>query len=198
MAVIDQSSFVAFLADLGSNIMGWSKASIANTAAGQLFSLWKAAGFPEAGATPTAWATCTSAQAGAVPLVNATAPAKLYLGHISATLTNVGSVQLFDRIAHMGGLSGTVTTAQPVNATIPTQRALAVDGSDAEWYLEWYSDTGSTATNATVTYTDGADVTGNTTVVALSATMRAGRLMRIPIASGHTIKSILAQRATSA
>lgn len=190
MAIADQTTYYAFLSNLGANLQPWNKASIANTVAGQQFSLWKAAGYPDVGATPTSWATCTSAQAGAVPFTNATGTDKTYLGHISATLANVGSVQLYDRLGHMGGLSGTVTTAQTVSGTIPASRALAVDGSDAEWYLEWYTDTGSSAVNATVSYTDQSDASGNTVVVAITATMRAGRMVRIPAASAHYIKSI--------
>ena len=190
MAITDSATFANYLSNLGGNLVPWNKASLSNTVAGQQFTLWKAAGYPDVGTTPTSWVTCTQATAGAVPLTDATAPEKNYLGHISATLANVGSILLYDRVGNMAGLSGTVVTAQTVNATIPAGRALAVDGSDSEWDLEWYADTGGTAVNATVTYTDGLDAAGNTVVVALAATMRSGRMVRIPANSGHTIKSI--------
>lgn len=190
MAVTDSAKFAAFLSNLGANLIPWAKASIANTAAGQMFSLWRAAGNPDQGAIPTSWATCTNATIGAVPFTAGTGTDKTYIGHLSATLANIGSVQLFDRVAAMGGLAGNVATAQTVNGSITAGRAIDASGSDAEWYLDWYADTGGTAVNATVTYTAGDDSTGNTVVVALTATMRAGRMMRIPANAGKPIKSI--------
>jgi hypothetical protein len=93
----------------------------------------------------------------------------------------------------MGGLSGTSVAAQTVNATLTSAAAAgrcASDGSDIEWFLEWYSATGSTAVNATcaVTYNDNS--TGNV-VIALAATRPAYFLAQIQSAvAGKTIKSI--------
>lgn len=99
---------------------------------------------------------------------------------------------LYDRLAHMGGLSGTIftPTSQPVNLTIPTGRNAAVDGSDVELFLEWYSDTGPTGVTATVSYTDQTDTSGRTVAVNLAATNRAGRLYPIPPNAGQFIKSV--------
>ena len=106
-------------------------------------------------------------------------------------MATAGSFLLFDRLGHNGGLSGTVTTAQTVNGTIPASRNAATDGSDVEWWLEWYTDTGSTAVTATVTYTNQSDVGSRTCTVSLAATMRAGRMLPIqPTTAGDMIKSI--------
>jgi hypothetical protein len=190
MAVTDSSSFAAFLANI--KVTRIQKASLSNAVAGTVYSLWRAAGTPTQGAVPTTWATCTKALAGSFDFTNPTAPVKTYVGRFNATPANAGTLILSQRVAHMGGLSGTVVTptAQTVNGTIPTGQGLAVDGSDAQWDLEWYTDTGSTAGTATITYTDQTDTTGRITTVSLVATTRAGRTYTIIPAAGQYIKSI--------
>jgi hypothetical protein len=95
------------------------------------------------------------------------------------------NLEIHDRLAHMGGLSGTVITAQTVGldlATLacPADRLGAADYSDVAWWLEWYTATGATASNATVnvTYSDGS--TGNLTAVAVGGTaMAASRMIQL-------------------
>lgn len=190
MAVTDQSSFATFLGSLAQNPQRFQKASIANAVAGTVYSLWRTAGNPTQGAIPASWATCTKALAGAFSFNNPTSPTQTYVGRFSATLATAGTLILADRIGHMGGLSGTVATAQTVNASIPANRGLAADGSDAQWDLEWYTDTGSTAVTATISYTDQTDTSGRTTTVSLVATTRASRTYTITPAAGQFIKSI--------
>jgi hypothetical protein len=189
MAITTRDGLVAALASAEREVL--YKASIANAVANTWHSLWRATGQPAQGGTPAAAATCTNATTGAVPFTTPGSGNSYVLGW-DLQLANVGSCVLYDRLAHMGGLSGTVftPTAQTVNVTIPASRDAAVDGSDVEWFLEWYSDTGGTGVNATVTYTDQLDATGNTVVVALVATTRAGRLYPIPPPAGKFIKSI--------
>jgi hypothetical protein len=94
------------------------------------------------------------------------------------------TLEIHDRLMHMGGLNGTLLTAQTVNVDIDAN--LATDNldarkgdanySDIQWWLEWYTDTGATASNATVnvTYNDG--TSGNLTVQAVGGTVRASRM----------------------
>jgi hypothetical protein len=168
------------------------KASLANQTAGFLSSLWRATGNQLQGAIPGAAETCTSALTGGIPYTNPTATALSYLVNLNANMAAPGSILIYDRLAHMGGLAGNVAspTAQTVNLSIPASRNAAAAGSDVEWFLEWYTNTGSTAVTATITYTNQADGTGNTTTCALTATMRAGRLLQIIPGSGGLIKSI--------
>lgn len=189
MSVTDSASFAAFLGTLGAGWRPIQKASIANSLAGGFTSLWRAVGAPDQGAIPTTWATCTSATTGAFAFNNPTAPSVTYLGKVEANMATAGTLIICDRIAAMGGLSGTTTTAQTVNGVIPANRGLASDGSDAEWYLEWYTDTGASAVTATITYTDQTD-TSRTVTVALAATMRAGRMLLITPNAGQNIKTI--------
>ena len=157
------------------------KASIANTAAGQYHSLWRATGQPGQGAIPTAAANCNQSTVGGMRFSQQTAPAKSYLAYLEAASSNSAmTLEVHDRLMHMGGLNGTLTTAQTVGldfngatADNMAERIGDADCSDIQWWLEWYTDTGATAVTATVavTYSDG--TTGNLTGVSLAATRRA-------------------------
>ena len=157
------------------------KASIANAAAGQYHSLWRATGQPGQGAIPAAAANCNQSTTGGMKFSQQTAPAKSYLAYLEATSSvSVTTMEVHDRLMHMGGLNGTLTTAQTVGidfngatADNMVERIGDADCSDIQWWLEWYTDTGSNVTTATVavTYSDG--TTGNLTGVSLAATRRA-------------------------
>jgi hypothetical protein len=167
------------------------KASIANTIAGQLTSLWRGTGMPTQGAIPgTTWATCDNALAGglALPTLGAL---KGYIARIALTGSLANTWLLYDRLGHNGGLSGTVTTAQTVNGSLATAAAAgrcAADGSDVEWFIEIYTDMGSTSVTATVNYNNQSDVAVNAAAITLGATPRAGRLYQIIPNAGTSIK----------
>lgn len=170
---------------LGNNSSAFviDKASIGSTAAGQYFSLWRATGQPGQGAIPAAAATCNHTLTGAIGFDQQTAPATSYGGWANIVLSNsAAALEIHDRLMHMGGLNGTLTTAQTVGidfdgitADNMVARIGKADYSSIQWWLEWYTDTGATASNATVavTYNDGS--TGNLAVVAVGGTIRAGR-----------------------
>jgi hypothetical protein len=180
------------------------KASIANASAGNSFSLWRATGQPGQGAIPTTAATCDNTLTGALQFTQQTSPATSYIAILEGLCTNaVTTLEIHDRLMHMGGLSGTVLTAQTVNLDLNAN--LASDNldvrkgdanfSDVQWWMEWYSDTGATASNATinVTYNDGTD--GNLTVQAVGGTVRASRMISLnglipAAASGKYIRDI--------
>ena len=157
------------------------KASLANAAAGQFHSLWRATGQPGQGAIPTAAAVCNSALLGGFQYTQQTAPATSYIGYLDAVCSNSSvTLELHDRLIHRGGLVGNVATAQTagvdlngVTADNMAKRIGDVNFSDVQWFLEWYTDTGATVATATVnvTYNDG--TTGNLTGVSLAATRRA-------------------------
>lgn len=162
------------------------KASLSNTVAGQYHSLFRATGQPGQGAIPTTAAVCTNALTGAMNFAQQTAPATTYGGWANAMCSNSAvTVEIHDRLMHMGTLSGAVTTSQTVgldvHANIGSNDLAARIGdsnySDVQWFMEWYTDTGSTAVTATinVTYDDG--TSGDLTVLALAATRRASLMI---------------------
>lgn len=179
------------------------KATIASQAAGTYVSLWRATGQPGQGAIPAAAANCNNSTTGCFGITNQTAPLTGYIGYFEYASSNASmTMELHDRLVHMGGLSGTVTTAQTVGIDFNglttdnmANRIGDANYSDIQWWLEWYTATGSTAVTATVavTYSDGS--TGNLTGVSLAATRPASFMVAlngyIPAAkSGLAIRGI--------
>lgn len=179
------------------------KASISSQAAGTFVSLWRATGQPGQGAIPAAAAVCDNTLAGAIGFTQQTAPATTYGAWANAACSNSAmTVEIHDRLMHMGGLNGTLTTAQTVGVDISANLATAnlsarkgdANYSDIQWWLEWYTATGATAATATVavTYNDG---TTGTLSVSLAATRPAS--LMIPLnglipsaAAGKYIRAI--------
>lgn len=179
------------------------KASLSNAAAGQYHSLWRATGQPGQGAIPGAAATCDHTLTGAMSFSQQTSPATSYGGWANAACSNSAvTIEIHDRLMHMGGLSGTLATAQTVNLDLNANLASVnldarkgdANFSDVQWWLEWYTDTGGTAVTATVavTYNDG--TSGNLTGISLAATRRASLMIPlngyIPAAAGKYIRDV--------
>lgn len=179
------------------------KASISAQAAGTFVSLWRATGQPGQGAIPAAAAVCNNTLTGAIGFTQQTAPATTYGAWANAACSNsAATVEIHDRLMHMGGLVGNVATAQTVGVDISANLATAnldarkgdANYSDIQWWLEWYTATGSTAVTATVavTYNDG---TTGTLSVPLAVTRPAS--LMIPLnglipsaAAGKYIRAI--------
>ena len=181
------------------------KASIVSQTANSYCSLWRATGQPGQGAIPTVVATCNNTTVGTIGFNQQMSPSTSYGAYLEIATGNAAmTMELHDRLANMGGLNGTLTTAQSVNLDLNT--LLATDNigtrkgdanySDVQWWLEWYTATGVTAVTATivVTYNDG--TTGNLSVISLAATRPASHMIPlnslIPSAqSGKFIRGIV-------
>lgn len=182
MTITTRDQLINALANNSSRIM-LDKASIANAAAGQYHSLWRATGQPGQGAIPAAAAVCDNTLTGAIGFAQQTSPATSYGGWANAACSNSAvTVEIHDRLMHMGGLSGTVATAQTVNLDVSANLATAnldarkgdANYSDVQWWLEWYTDTGGTGpVTATVNVTFNDGTTANLTGISIAATRRA-------------------------
>lgn len=178
MAITSRDQLIDALGNNSSRFI-LDKASIASQAAGTFVSLWRATGQPGQGAIPGAAAACDNTLVGAMNFTQQTAPASSYGAYMEVATGNAAmTVEIHDRLAHMGGLVGNSTAAQNVsldlNAMLAsnnmTNRIGDANYSDVQWWLEWYTATGSTAVTATVnvTYNDGS--TGNLSGLSLAAT----------------------------
>lgn len=150
--------------------------STTQAAAPVWLSNWKHAG----GATPTSAALCTDASAGALcPTSPIPSGAVQHLDSLLVHIRGSTSVpaqngaarfEIHDRLAHMGGLSGTVTTSQGALSLVTTDPGADRIGpsnySEVHWWLEMYSAIGTTTTVPTVAveYDDGS--TGNALAMA--------------------------------
>ena len=204
MAISTRDQLIDAMGNNSSRIVV-DKASLSNTAAGQFHSLWRATGQPGQGGVPTSAARCNNATTGGINFAQQTAPATTYLTYFNAVCSNSGaSLEIHDRLMHMGGLSGTLTSAQTVNLDLDanlgsdniSERKGDANFSDVQWWMEWYTDTGTTSSNATINVTYNDASTGALNVVALGTSVRRASLMvplngLIPAASsGKFIRQI--------
>ena len=182
------------------------KASLSNVAVAQFHSLWRATGQPGQGAIPTTVAVPTNATTGTFNFTQQTSPATTYIAYLEAVSSNNAvSVEIHDRLAHSGGLVGNVATAQTTNLPLDMSSLLATDNiaerigdadyGDIQWWLEWYTDTGSTATTITVNVTYNDATTGNLTAGSIAATRRASYMLPLnglipAAASGKRIRGV--------
>ena len=206
MAIIDFDGLINAMANNSSRLV-IDKASLSNVAIGQFHSLWRATGQPGQGAIPTTVAVPTNATNGTFNFTQQTDPAKSYIAYLEAACSNVNmTLEIHDRLAHSGGLVGNIgASAQTTNLPLDMEDLLAtnniaeriggVDYGDIQWWLEWYADTGSTATTITVnvTYNDG--TTDDLTAASIAATRRASYMLPLnglipAAASGKRIRGV--------
>ena len=203
MAITSRDQLIQSLGNNSSRFI-LDKANIVSQAAGTYVSLWRATGQPGQGAIPAATAVCNNTTLGGMGFTQQTSPATSYGSYMEvATSNSAMTVEIHDRLAHMGGLNGTLTTAQTVSLDLSTlaatnnisKRIGDANYSDVQWWLEWYTATGTTAVTATVnvTYNDG--TTGALTGTSLAATRPVGFMLSlnalIPAASsGKYIRAV--------
>jgi len=185
MTITTRDQLINAMANNSSRMI-FDKTSIASQTANSFCSTWRATGQPGQGSIPTTAAVCNDSLLGCIGFAQQTSPITSYLSILEGVSSNAAmTLEIHDRLMHMGGLSGTVTTAQTVNLDISAN--LATDDldvrkgdanySDVQWWLEWYTATGSTAVTATVnvTYNDG--TSGNLTAASLAATRPASHMI---------------------
>lgn len=173
-----------------------NKASLAGQIAGAFTSLWRATGYPAQAAIPGAAAVCDSTLLGALILPSKAGGQNRVLAGLDLACATAGQlVTIEDRLAHMGGLNGTVITAQSVAVDVSVStsnmvtRKGAADFSEVRWWLEWYTTTGATGVNATCDVTFG-DATTGQIVVVIPASTAASRKIEIVPTNGKWVKSI--------
>ena len=157
--------------------------------AGRGCSLWQYDGMPTGGAVPTVGEVPTRTTQGALTF---TAPGgsreKWLIGASIAPLVS-GVFLLYDRLFHIGSLSGTVTTAQNVQGS-PASPALTrnTGGAGNFAFYEIYTTIGTASVTLTMTYTDQSGNTGNTSTINIGATgfREVTRAQRIPLAAGDS------------
>lgn len=170
--------------------IGFYKASQVAEGAGTFHSLWKAAGYPAAGANPPAFSAGsgyipTEATQGAMPLVDPAAAG--YLARFGAAGATVGTLILYDRIWACSGFGTVVTTAQ--NITTPgTVDRDANDGSlgdRVELWLEVYTAPGATGATWTVSYTNESGTAGRSSAYTHPANAESiGQMIPMPLQAG--------------
>ncbi len=107
---------------------------------GNYYSLWRLTGQPGQGTPPTTAAVCSNSLVGSFQFTQQTSPATSYLGIFEAVQPNAAvTLEMHDRLAHMGGLSGT-TTPGAQNVDIDLDLLLGTSNLDARKGDANYSD----------------------------------------------------------
>lgn len=157
--------------------------------AGRMASMWTYDGMPAGGAVPTAAAIPDRTTTGALPFTAPGGGREKFLISAGIAPSVAGVFLLYDRLFHIGGLSGTSTAAQTVQGAVPSPALTRNTGGAGNMvWVEIYAAIGTTASSITMTYTNQDGTTGRTSSVLIGATsMReVTRVLRIPLAAGDS------------
>ena len=169
--------------------------------AGRGCSLWRYDGMPAGGAVPTAADIPVRTTVGAIPFTAPGSGRDKQLISAAIAPSVAGVFILYDRLFHIGGLSGIVTTAQTVQGTTPTPALTRnTDGAGNFAFYEVYTAIGTTSTTLTMTYTDQDGNTGQTSIINIGANgfREETRAQRIPLAAGDSgIRAIASVQLTA-
>lgn len=169
-----------------------TKASL-TAVANRLQSIWVAGTAPATGAAPGAAAIPTKATTGALANFPAVTGGLLAYADMTGLANAVAgtAVFIYDRLSHMSGLSGTSTSGQNVNTTVPDRGDVA-NYSNIFAFVEVYTATGSTATTITLAYTSGGGAAGRSSGAFTSpASMAAGNMLLMPFQAGdQSVRSV--------
>lgn len=167
-----------------------------STLAGQLGSLWQYEGTPQThGGVPGAFANPNNDTVGGLQQADPTGGRKKYVSSATAACPQQGTLILYDRLLHMGGMDATLTTAQNVNGGVSADVTRYTDGVGNWLCLETYTTIGTTVTTATAAYKDGADAAKTTQPIVFGGTsaQRSRQQLICPMslaAGGSTVKGV--------
>jgi hypothetical protein len=163
-------------------------AAAAATVANRITSLWEYEKNPGgSGAQPTTSSIPTNATNGGLFQTDPGGGREKWLLGLGASSSVAGALILYDRLVHMGGLSGTTTTAQTTN--LPTTALTRnTGGVGNQIFVEIYTQIGTTATTATVDYKNQAGTLKTSKAFDIGATnlREAQRIIQVPLADGDT------------
>lgn len=163
-------------------------AAAAAPIAGQAITLWEYEGIPSHGAVPGAFANPDNTTQGGLKQTDPTGGRQLWLLSLIGLMPQPGKLIVYDRLLHMGGLSGTTTTAQNINGGADATPTRYTNGAGNQIWVEIYTQIGATGTTITASYKNQAGSTKTTTAVTFGGTGRreAQRMIQLPLAAGDT------------
>jgi hypothetical protein len=157
--------------------------------AGRSASMWTYDGMPAGGAVPTSGEIPDRTTTGAIPFTAPGGSRDKHLIGASVAPIVAGIYMLYDRLFHIGGLSGTSTADQTIQGS-PASPALTrnTGGAGNIAFYEIYSILGSTSTTLTMTYTNQAGTGSRTSTIFIGGTAarEVTRMQRIPLAAGDS------------
>ena len=161
---------------------GIVKSGTAPKGAGAWQSLWKAPGYPAAGANPPIFTAGSGyiplrTTTGAIGQTNPGGSNNKYVASFSSNATVAGQLIVYDRLWACSGINSTTVSAQTVTTpgTLTTGRD-PYNGFDVEPWIEIYTITGATGSTWTLTGTDSTGTTGRTWTYVHAAVPVAGQM----------------------
>lgn len=134
------------------NYHWWKDSSAVTWYSGGWGSGWLLGGNPGPGVAPGAVAAPTSATAGAMRVLNPSGGRQRWLRSGFASSWSSCRVIIYDRLLHIGGLSGTLTSAQTVGGSLTRYTGQESIGNII--IAEVYTSIGATQVNLTANYLD--------------------------------------------
>jgi hypothetical protein len=156
--------------------------------AGRMASMWQYDGFPAGGAVPTAAAIPDRTTTGALTFTPPGGSREKFLVSMGIVPQVAGVFLLYDRLMHIGGLSGIATSAQTVQGS-PASPALTrnTGGVGNIAWAEIYTLIGVTGTTLTMNYVDQDGNTASSTINIGATNFReVSRIIRVPLAAGDS------------
>lgn len=129
------------------------------TIAGRWTSFWQYEGFPAHGSVPTTVAAPDNTTAGSLLHTAPGGGRQKWLPSVWMNCSLAGTLVVYDRLLHIGSLSGTVTTAQAVGGSLTRNTT----GVGNQIWAEVYSAVGTTATTITAIYENQSGVAAQVT-----------------------------------
>lgn len=157
------------------------------TVAGRYTSLWRYEGSHAGAPVPTTVAAPDNTTDGGLKQTDPGGGRQLWLVGANASCAVLGTLILYDRLLHIGGLSGTSTSAQTVGGTLG--RYTGAESAGNQIWVEINTAIGATGTTITASYTDQDGNTGSTSVAAnigSTGLNEAQRIIPLPLAQGDT------------
>jgi hypothetical protein len=161
-------------------------AAAAAPIAGRVSSLWEYNGSPSHGVPPTTVAIPDDTTDGGLKQTDPGGGRSLWLVGGSLSCIAQGGLLVYDRLLHIGGLSGTNTGAQTVGGSLTRYTGSLAAGN--EMWVEIYTQIGASSTTITASYTDqgGAGGTSPATAIGNTGFREAQRIIRLPLAAGDS------------
>lgn len=162
-------------------------AAATSPTAGRTTSLWQYEGSYGAGSAPTTGAIPTRSTNGAIPFVAPGGAREKWLIQVGASCSTPGVLILYDRLFHIGGLSGISTSDQTVQGSPASPALTRNTGGEGNFaFYEVYTAIGTTTRTLTMTYTDDAGNASQTSTVSIGGTgyRLAQTIQMIPLAAG--------------
>ncbi len=157
--------------------------------AGRPLSMWTYDGQPSGGVAPTSAAIPDNTTTGGLKQVDPSGGRQKWLTGMWASGLVGGTVVLYDRLLHIGGLNATTITAQNVQTTTPTPALTRyTDGVGNIAFAEIYTIVGTTATTISMSYVNQADAAQTSPTVVFGGTgfREVTRCIFLPMAAGDT------------